>query len=91
MQTDVKSATAVADGTAVAFRTRVKGLVITTGAVAGSVVLRDGGASGPVITTVATPAVASLQNVLLPGQGLLFETNVYVDLTDVPSVTLFYA
>lgn len=90
MQTDVKSATVTADGTAVAYRTRVKSLVITSTATAGSVVLKDGGASGTTLLTLNTPAAADFHNILIPGQGVLFERDVYVDVTDVSSVTVFY-
>jgi hypothetical protein len=39
---------------------------------------------------VNTPAVAGLHNVLLPGEGVRFYTDVYVDVTNVASVTVFY-
>jgi hypothetical protein len=90
MQTDVKSVTVTADGTAVAYRTRVKSLAITSTATAGSVVLKDGGASGTALLTLNTPAAADFHNILIPGQGVLFERDVYVDVTDVSSVTVFY-
>lgn len=90
MQTDVKSVTVTADGTAVSYRTRVKSLVITSTATAGSVVLKDGGAGGTALLTLNTPAAADFHNVLIPGQGVLFERDVYVDVTDVSSVTVFY-
>lgn len=90
MQTDVKSATVTADGTAYAGRTRVKALVITSTATAGSVVLKDGGASGTAKITLNTPAAADFHNILIPGQGVLFENDVYVDVTNVAAVTVFY-
>lgn len=90
VQTDVKSATLTADGTAYAGRTRVKSLVLTATATAGSVVLRDGGASGTVRITLNTPAAADFHNILLPGEGVLFTSDVYVDVTNVSSVTVFH-
>lgn len=90
MQTDVSSASVTADGTAYAGRTRIKSMVITASATAGSVVLKDGGASGSTKITINTPALAGLHNILLPGEGVLFETDVYVDITDVTAVTVFY-
>jgi hypothetical protein len=90
MQTDVLSATATADGTMVSQPTRIKGITVTTSATAGSVVLKDGGSSGSARITVNTPAVAGLHNVLLPGEGVRFYTDVYVDVTNVASVTVFY-
>ena len=90
MQTDVKSATRTTDGTMVNQPTRVKGILLTTTSVAGSVVLKDGGASGPALITLNTPAVAEMFNALLPAEGVRFTTDVYVDVTDVSSVTVFY-
>ncbi len=90
MQTDVKSATRTTDGTMVDQPTRVKGILLTTTSVAGSVVLKDGGASGTALITLNTPAVAEMFNALLPAEGVRFTTDVYVDVTDVSSVTVFY-
>lgn len=90
MQTDVLSATATADGTLVAGPARIKGILLTTTSSAGSVVLKDGGASGATRITLNTPAVAEMFNALLPGEGIRFKTDVYVDVTNVSSVTVFY-
>jgi len=90
MQTDVLSATATGDGTMVAGPARVKGILLTTTTSAGSVVLKDGGASGTTLVTLNTPAVAEMFNALLPGEGIRFKTDVYVDVTNVSSVTVFY-
>ena len=90
MQTDVLSATATADGTMVAGPARIKGILLTTTSSAGSVVLKDGGASGTTRMTLNTPAVAEMFNALLPGEGIRFTSNVYVDVTNVSSVTVFY-
>ncbi len=90
MQTDVLSATATADGTIVAGPARIKGILLTTTTSAGSVVLKDGGASGATKITINTPAVAEIFNSLLPAEGVRFTTDVYVDVTNVSSVTVFY-
>ncbi len=90
MQTDVLSATATADGTMVAGPARIKGILLTTTSSAGSVVLKDGGASGTTRMTLNTPAVAEMFNALLPGEGIRFTSDVYVDVTNVSSVTVFY-
>lgn len=90
MQTDIKSATATADGTMVDQPTRIKGILLTTTGTAGSVVLKDGGASGTTRLTLNTPAVAEMFNALLPAEGIRFYTDVYVDVTNVDSVTVFY-
>lgn len=90
MQTDVLSATATADGTLVAGPARIKGILLTTTSSAGAVVLKDGGASGTTRLTLNTPAVAEMFNALLPGEGIRFTSDVYVDVTNVSSVTVFY-
>lgn len=90
MQTDVLSATAVGDGTMVSGPARIKGILLTTTTSAGSVVLKDGGTSGTARITLNTPAVAEMFNALLPAEGVRFSTDVYVDVTNVSSVTIFY-
>lgn len=91
MQTDVKSATATGAGTLVAFRTRIKAITVTcASAGTGSVVLKDGGSGGDTEITINTPAVAEIFNILIPAEGVLFETDVYVTLSNVTSVTVFY-
>ncbi len=90
VQTDVSSATATQDGTLVSQPTRIKGIMITTTTSAGSVVLKDGGSSGTAKITVNTPAVAEIFNALIPAEGVRFTTDVYVDVTNVSSVTVFY-
>ena len=91
MQTDVKSATATEDGTLVASRARIKAMTVTcSSAGVGSVVLKDGGSGGATLVTINTPAVAEIFNILIPAEGVLFESSVYVDVTNVASVTVFY-
>ncbi|MEY4719533.1 MAG: hypothetical protein RL563_2151 [Pseudomonadota bacterium] len=90
MQTDVKNVHANASGLLVSGRVRVKGLVITsTGAGAGTVQLKDGGSGGTVTIEVDAPSTAAFHNVLIPGEGVLFETDVYATLTNA-YVSVFY-
>jgi hypothetical protein len=65
-------------------------MTVTCTTTAGSVVLKDNGSSGLAKITINTPALAEIFNILVPAEGVLFETDVYVDLTDVSSVTVFY-
>ena len=90
MQTDVSSAARTSDGTIVAQGTRIKAITITTTSSAGSIVLKDGGSSGTAKITINTPAVAEIFNVLIPGEGVRFYTDVYVDVTNVDGVTVFF-
>lgn len=70
---------------------RVKAIYIVPSGTAGSVVLTDGGASGSTRMTINTVASASQPTYLLmPGEGVLFRTNVYATLTNVGSATIFY-
>jgi uncharacterized metal-binding protein len=72
-------------------RTRVKAVYIVPAATAGSVVFKDGGASGATVMTLNTVASATQPTYLIfPGEGVLFSTNVYGDVTSIGSVTIFY-
>lgn len=72
-------------------RNRIKAVYIVPDTVAGSVVFKDGGASGSVRLTINTLASSTTPDyVLIPGEGLLFQTDIYVDLTSVVSVMVFY-
>lgn len=90
MQTDVKNVHANASGSLVGYRTRVKGVVITsTGGATGTMLLKDGGSGGTTQIEVDVPATAAFHNVIIPGEGVLFETNVYATLTNC-SISVFY-
>ncbi len=90
MQTDVKNVHAIASGSLVGYRTRVRSVVITsTGAGAGAVLLKDGGVSGTTEIEIDVPSTAAFHSVLIPGEGVLFENNVYATLTNC-YVSVFY-
>ena len=90
MQYDVKNVHANASGSLVGYRTRVKGMVITSnGGGTGTVLLKNGGASGTTQLEVDVPATAAFHSVFIPGEGVLFENNVYATLTNC-SVSVFY-
>jgi len=100
MQTDVTASLPLAvtgqfltqSGVDIAFRTRVKALYIVCGAVAGSVVVRDGSGSGAVLFTFNTPAVADggVLNILIPDQGIVSKAGLHGTLTNIASVVAFY-
>lgn len=73
-------------------RVRVKAIyIVPTPTSAGSVVFKDGGASGVTKMTINIPSNATGgTSLLLPAEGVLFSTNVYVDITTVASVMVFY-
>jgi hypothetical protein len=71
---------------------RIKAVYGTAGASAGSVVFRDGGASGPTLMTVDTPAAANSGTffLIIPGEGILAETDLHATLTNTASVMVIY-
>ena len=72
-------------------RTRIKAVYIVPSGTAGSVVFKDGGASGTTVMTLNTVASATQPTYLvIPSQGVLFSTAVYADVTNIGSVTIFY-
>jgi len=91
MQTDVKAAHVEATGTMVSGRVRVKGYQCLSGGTAGDIIFRDGGASGTVRLQFNVPANTNnpFAN-LIPGEGILFETDVHVTLPTAAKVTVFY-
>ena len=88
MQTDVKSAEVKLSGSAYGDRTRVRGITISF-ASGGTVALKDGGASGTTLYSFTAPAAAGVVHVIIPGEGILFSTNVYATLSSA-TVTVFY-
>jgi len=98
MQTDVlASQVLTADGqftnqaSATIGRARVKAIYIVPSATAGSIVFKDGGVSGTTRLTINTVASATQPTyTLIPGEGLLFSTNIYADVTSIGSVMVFY-
>ena len=73
-------------------RARIKTIYALNGADAGSVVIREGGGSGPVLITVNTAAsnTAGYTIIPLPGEGILCESNLHGTVTNTASMTLIY-
>ena len=98
MQTDVlASAVRTTDGQLLdqtgdtIIRARIKSMYIVPSGTAGSVVFKDGGASGATRLTVNTVASATQPTyMLMPGEGVLFSTNIYVDVSNIGYVMVFY-
>ena len=89
---DTHATTLTASGSVVAGRGRIAFIYAVCGAGAGSLVLKDGGASGTTLLTIATPADATATiHVDVPGEGILCSTNIYLTLTGVTSCTVFYS
>jgi hypothetical protein len=93
MQYDVKSTHLNASGSVFGSRARVKGFAIcATASAAGTLVLKDGGSSGTTQIEIDIPSNSNPNSfyVLVPGEGVLFSTNIYATLTNIASVTVFY-
>jgi len=91
MQTDVKSSHVEATGTMVSGRVRVKGYQCLSGGTAGDIIFRDGGASGTIRLQFNIPNNTNnpFAN-LIPGEGILFTTDVHVTLPTAAKITVFY-
>jgi hypothetical protein len=90
-QTDVKASHVEATGTVISERTRVKGYQCLSGGTAGNVIFRDGGASGTIRLEFNVPANTNnpFANII-PGEGILFYTDVHVTLPTSAKITVFY-
>lgn len=91
MPNNVQAVTLTSTNTAVSSRCRIKAIYYVAAASAGSVVIKDGGASGTTILNIATPASATAtDNVFVPDGGILCSTDAHATITNVTSVTIFY-
>lgn len=72
-------------------RARIKTIYAINGT-AGSVVIRQGGASGNILMTVETAAntTAGYTIIPLPGEGILCESALHGTVTGTTSITLIY-
>ena len=90
MQTDVKSAHTEATGTIVSERTRLRGYQCISGGTAGDIIFRDGGASGTIRLRFNIGTGTQPIGLPIPGQGILFNTDIHVTLRTAAKVTVFY-
>ena len=91
MQTDVRSAHLTASGTAFNGRTRLKSVSYRGNGTDGYIKFRDGGSSGSVLCELDVGTSDSFTiYVLLPGEGIVFQTSIYVELSNVSATTVFY-
>jgi hypothetical protein len=84
MDTDVKASYLTATGTVYAAPSRIRGVFLTG---TGTVVYKDGGASG---TTLLTVNNTGTTNVIVPAKGVRFLTDIHATVTGVTGVTTFY-
>lgn len=87
----VATANATSTGTLSAAPCTLLGLYVANAASAGSVVLKDGGASGTTKFTMQTAAsAADSVFVPFPGGGLVFSTDMHATITNAAGVTAIY-
>lgn len=92
MSSDLKSTRLSASGAIFAGPGRVRGVSYVAGATAGTIQIRDGGASGTILCTIDTPASATAaDNIILPDNGIRCETDIYITLTNVTFCTAWYS
>ena len=87
---DVQSTKATANGSIFGGPARVRGVYYVGTSGAGSITLKNGGSSGTSTIVIDTPA-SGYGTIPVPGDGVLFTTNVYANLVNITSLTVFYA
>lgn len=92
MQTDVKSQHVTASGNIAGLgRARLRSISYRGNGTDGYVRLRNGGASGTILCEldVGTSDTFTIY-VLVPGEGVLFPSGIYIDISNVSAATVFY-
>jgi hypothetical protein len=91
MQTDVLATHLTASGTVSANRNRLKAVSYRGNGLDGSLIFKDGGVSGTTLLELDVGTSDSFTiYVILPGEGILFQNNIYAALTNVSAITAFY-
>ena len=91
MQTDVKSTHLTSSGTIFNGRARLKSSSFRGNGGDGFVKFRDGGSNGTIFCEidVGTNDIFTIY-VLLPGEGIVFPTSIYAEMSNVSAITTFY-
>jgi hypothetical protein len=91
MQTDVKATHITASGAISSGPARLKALSYRGNGTDGSILFKNGGASGTTLIEldVGTSDTFTIY-ILLPGEGVRFDSSIYATLTNVSAVTAFY-
>ena len=90
MQTDVKAKHVESTGTVISGSNRLKAYHCISGGTAGDVIFRDGGASGTVRLQFNIGTGTQPISLLVPGEGILFTTDIHVTLPTSAKITTFY-
>ncbi len=92
MKQDANSTQLAASGEVFGGPARVVGIHFVASATAGTITIRDGGATGAIKAVFATPASATATGFIgLSDTPFRCQTDAYCALTDVTSVTVIYA
>jgi len=89
-QTDVRAVHVETTGTVVSNRTRLKAYHCISGGTAGDVIYRDGGSSGTIRLQFNIGTGTQPITLLIPGEGILFTTDIHVTIPASAKVTTFY-
>ena len=89
---DIQAKTLTAAGTAVNGRSRIAGIYYVSTSTADTIIVRNGGSGGTTVLSLPTPPVAGAHDLLIPDNGILCGTDIYVsfDNAKVTSVTVLY-
>jgi hypothetical protein len=79
-----------ATGTLATGRRQLRGYHTISGGTAGDVIFRDGGASGAIVIQFNIGTGTQPVTLLIPGAGILFETDLHVTLPATAKITSFY-
>jgi hypothetical protein len=92
MQTDIQSQHLTASGNIAGLgRNRFKAISYRGNGTDGYVRLRNGGSGGAILCELDVGTSDSFTiYALLPGEGILFPSGIYVDLSNVSACTVFY-
>lgn len=92
IQSDGQSTNLTASGVIFGGPARIMGIYFVSTAVAGSVVIKDGGSGGTTLATFDSPASATHTAYIdLSRSPLRCQTSAYATISDVSSVTVIYA
>ena len=93
---DVKATNLTGSGVIFAGPARILGIYFVADTTAGSIIIRDGGASGTILATFQTPLGSNTAGnewttqIEIPGNGLYCRESAYATLSGVDKVTVFY-
>jgi len=91
MSSDGKATTLTASGAVFGGPARIMGIHFVSSASAGSITIKDGGASGTSLAEFATPAAVATGYIDLSMNPIRCETSAYGTLSNVTSATVIYA